>query len=308
MKIELELSHSPILHPSLLLSLYLSTQRHSSSPALPSHTLLSFLSLSTSLLLSLPLDSTAVGVPPPFPSLKQPPTTYRPAFISHRRPIGDPPPSLSLHPPLETQPNPSSLFLATYRPAFISHRRPTALPLPSSSSRDPAQPFISRPCSLDLHLASHRPTREPPTHPRTHFTPIRLPALPRDSLPPASHRPPFISHYPPSPFIPLPRPTLIRSSPTASRKFLDFLSLDLPPVRHLRSIQVARWTMIPPRTNSFKASSNNTTKVGSNAFKLRPDGPQNHQLIDLVKDIHLDFAENGVFSNEMSDLDYEWKF
>ncbi|KAL6005590.1 hypothetical protein ACLOJK_006157 [Asimina triloba] len=65
---------------------------------------------------------------------------------------------------------------------------------------------------------------------------------------------------------------------------------------------------IPPRMNSFKASSNNTTGVGSNAFKSRPDGPQNHQLTDLVQDIHHDFAENGVFSNEMGDLGYEWKF
>ncbi|KAL5981134.1 hypothetical protein ACLOJK_029054 [Asimina triloba] len=64
---------------------------------------------------------------------------------------------------------------------------------------------------------------------------------------------------------------------------------------------------MPPRTNSFKASSNNTTRVDSNAFKSRPDRPRNHQLTDLVQDIHPDFAENGVFINEMGDLDNEWK-
>ncbi|KAL5981133.1 hypothetical protein ACLOJK_029053 [Asimina triloba] len=195
-------------------------------------------------------------------------------------------------------------------------QQPTALsssPIGDPSvTHHPPSPFI---LLLKPTPALHLPpllagssSREPSTHPRTHFTPVCLPVLPRDSLPRASHRPPFISHCPPSPFIPLPRPTLIPSSPTASRKSLGFLSLDLPPMRHLRSIQVARWTMMPPRTNSFKASSNNTTIVGSNAFKSRPDRPRNHQLTDLVQDIHPDFAENGVFSNEMGDLDYEWKF
>lgn len=62
----------------------------------------------------------------------------------------------------------------------------------------------------------------------------------------------------------------------------------------------------PTRSNSFK-SVTNTSAISGNSFNSRQDLPQNLHLPELDHDIAQEFADNGIFNGEPTDMGYDWK-